>query len=260
MISENLLFGTFNLEALLHSKGNLLINEIEHMKKTVLRCIEGLIVEDPQFLRYLERLSSIWMGRSRTMVGIATFDSTIHFYNLKRALQQGKGLTSSKSFSSSPRLSIQRLHLCLLYPPLSLGFRGLRGHKCSYCLENWLKVLPSMVTDVIVQLSECRQHLELLLENIPTMFQNNRTAESAFGAAIQVCYSVVEHSEMMQRLSYLGNGEDNDVSAPGEINGEEEEKIKSHENEDWKEREYVWVPFVCIFILQFRLELLHLHG
>lgn len=25
---------------------------------------------------------------SRTMVGIATFDSTIHFYNLKRALQQ----------------------------------------------------------------------------------------------------------------------------------------------------------------------------
>ena len=24
----------------------------------------------------------------RTMVGIATFDSTIHFYNLKRALQQ----------------------------------------------------------------------------------------------------------------------------------------------------------------------------
>lgn len=24
----------------------------------------------------------------RTVVGIATFDSTIHFYNLKRALQQ----------------------------------------------------------------------------------------------------------------------------------------------------------------------------
>ena len=24
----------------------------------------------------------------RTMVGVATFDSTIHFYNLKRALQQ----------------------------------------------------------------------------------------------------------------------------------------------------------------------------
>uniref|UniRef100_A0A2N9GHD5 NB-ARC domain-containing protein n=1 Tax=Fagus sylvatica TaxID=28930 RepID=A0A2N9GHD5_FAGSY len=32
---------------------------------------------------------------------------------------------------------------------------------------------------------ECHQHLELLLESIPSMFQNNRTAESAFGAAVQ---------------------------------------------------------------------------
>lgn len=58
---------------------------------------------------------------------------------------------------------------------------------------------------------------------------------------------------MMQRLSYLGNGEDNDVSAPGEINGEEEEKIKSHENEDWKEREYVWYPLFAS--LSFNLDL-----
>jgi hypothetical protein len=34
---------------------------------------------------------------------------------------------------------------------------------------------------------QCRQHLELLLESIPTMFQENRTAESAFGAATKVC-------------------------------------------------------------------------
>lgn len=33
---------------------------------------------------------------------------------------------------------------------------------------------------------QCRQHLELLLESIPTMFQNNRTADSAFGAAVKV--------------------------------------------------------------------------
>ncbi|KAK8332315.1 hypothetical protein V6Z12_A10G131900 [Gossypium hirsutum] len=31
-----------------------------------------------------------------------------------------------------------------------------------------------------------RQHLELLLENIPTMFQSSTTAESCFGAAIKV--------------------------------------------------------------------------
>lgn len=84
----------------------------------------------------------------RTMVGIATFDSTIHFYNLKRALQQP---------------------LMLIVPDVQ-------------------DVYTPLQTDVIVQLSECRQHLELLLENIPTMFQNNRTAESAFGAAIQAAF------------------------------------------------------------------------
>ncbi|MCD7454105.1 hypothetical protein HAX54_023467 [Datura stramonium] len=53
----------------------------------------------------------------------------------------------------------------------------------SWCSD--LLCLHPLQTDVIVQLSECRQHLELLLESIPTMFQNNRTADSAFGAAVK---------------------------------------------------------------------------
>lgn len=82
----------------------------------------------------------------RTLVGVATFDSTIHFYNLKRALQQP---------------------LMLIVPDVQ-------------------DVYTPLQTDVIVPLSECRQHLELLLESIPNMFQSNRTSESAFGAAIKV--------------------------------------------------------------------------
>ncbi|XWS64658.1 hypothetical protein CRYUN_Cryun05aG0021900 [Craigia yunnanensis] len=78
----------------------------------------------------------------RTMVGIATFDSTIHFYNLKRALQQD------------------------VFIPLE--------------------------TDVVVQLSECRQHIEQLLESIPTMFQDNRTAESALVAAIKAAFLAIK--------------------------------------------------------------------
>ncbi|XVF36919.1 hypothetical protein REPUB_Repub19eG0100500 [Reevesia pubescens] len=81
----------------------------------------------------------------QTLVGIATYDSTIHFYNLKRALQQP---------------------LMLIVPDIQ-------------------DVYTPLQTDVIVQLSECRQHLELLLENIPTMFQSSKTAESCFGAAIK---------------------------------------------------------------------------
>lgn len=84
----------------------------------------------------------------RTMVGIATFDSTIHFYNLKRALQQP---------------------LMLIVPDIQ-------------------DVYTPLQTDVIVPLSECRQHLEQLLESIPSMFQNSRTAESAFGAAIKAVF------------------------------------------------------------------------
>ncbi|OAY42146.1 protein transport protein Sec24-like At4g32640 [Manihot esculenta] len=84
----------------------------------------------------------------RTMVGVATFDSTIHFYNLKRALQQP---------------------LMLIVPDIQ-------------------DVYTPLQTDVIVPLSECRQHLELLLESIPSMFQNSRTAESAFGAATKAVF------------------------------------------------------------------------
>ncbi|XP_021730205.1 protein transport protein Sec24-like At4g32640 [Chenopodium quinoa] len=90
----------------------------------------------------------------RTMVGIATFDSTIHFYNLKRALQQP---------------------LMLIVPDVH-------------------DVYTPLETDIIVQLSECRQHLELLLESIPTMFQSNMIADSAFGAAVKAAYMAMKSS------------------------------------------------------------------
>ncbi|XVE89833.1 hypothetical protein DITRI_Ditri20bG0026500 [Diplodiscus trichospermus] len=88
----------------------------------------------------------------RTMVGIATFDSTIHFYNLKRALQQP---------------------LMLIVPDVQ-------------------DVYIPLETDVVVQLSECRQHIAQLLESIPTMFLDNRTAESAFVAAIKAAFLAIK--------------------------------------------------------------------
>nr|CAD1831563.1 unnamed protein product [Ananas comosus var. bracteatus] len=77
----------------------------------------------------------------QTMVGIATFDSTIHFYNLKRASQQP---------------------LMLIVPDVQ-------------------DVYTPLQTDLIVPLTECRQNLEQLLESIPNMFESNKVAESAFG-------------------------------------------------------------------------------
>ncbi|KAG1331481.1 Protein transport protein Sec24-like [Cocos nucifera] len=84
----------------------------------------------------------------RTMVGIATFNSSIHFYNLKRASQQP---------------------LMLIVPDIQ-------------------DVYTPLHTDLIVQLTECRQNLEQLLDSIPNMFENNRVAESAFGAALKAAF------------------------------------------------------------------------
>ncbi|WVZ51990.1 hypothetical protein U9M48_003086 [Paspalum notatum var. saurae] len=80
-----------------------------------------------------------------TMVGIATFDSAVHFYSLKRAQQQP---------------------LMLIVPDVQ-------------------DVYTPLQTDLILPVSECQENLEQLLESIPTMFENNRVADSAFGAAMK---------------------------------------------------------------------------
>ncbi|GBG78109.1 hypothetical protein CBR_g26046 [Chara braunii] len=85
---------------------------------------------------------------SRTMVGIATFDSTIHFYNLNPSLSQ-------------PAM--------LVVPDVD-------------------DVYTPQPSDLIVPLHKSRDHIVALLESIPSIFQNTRIAESAFGAAVQGAY------------------------------------------------------------------------
>ncbi|KAB2074594.1 hypothetical protein ES319_A07G162200v1 [Gossypium barbadense] len=46
-------------------------------------------------------------------------------------------------------------------------------------------LLKQMLSSSFLRI-QCHQHLEVLLENIPTMFQSSTTAESCFGAAIKV--------------------------------------------------------------------------
>lgn len=84
----------------------------------------------------------------RTMVGIATFDSTIHFYSLKRTQQQP---------------------LMLIVPDIQ-------------------DVYTPLQMDLILPVSECRDSLDQLLESIPSMFENNRVADSAFGAAMKASF------------------------------------------------------------------------
>lgn len=72
-----------------------------------------------------------------------------------------------------------------------------------------LELIPN-VFHIIVML-QCRDHLNFLLESIPSMFESNKTADSAFGAGMKVliflCLIVHlyprKHSVSKGRRSYL---------------------------------------------------------
>ncbi|KAL3030245.1 hypothetical protein AAZX31_03G209100 [Glycine max] len=90
-------------------------------------------------------------GFPRTQIGFATFDSTIHFYNMKSSLTQPQMLVVSD-------------------------------------LDDIFIPLPD---DLLVNLSESRNVVETFLDSLPTMFQDNVNLESAFGPALKAAFMVM---------------------------------------------------------------------
>ncbi|KAK4282694.1 hypothetical protein QN277_014040 [Acacia crassicarpa] len=91
------------------------------------------------------------LGSTRTQIGFATFDSTIHFYNMKSSLTQPQMLVVSD-------------------------------------LDDIFVPLPD---DLLVNLSESRSVVETFLDSLPSMFQNNANVESAFGPALKAAFMVM---------------------------------------------------------------------
>lgn len=90
-------------------------------------------------------------GYPRTQIAFATFDSTIHFYNMKSTLAQPQMLVVSD-------------------------------------LDDIFIPLPD---DLLVNLSESRSVVEAFLDSLPTMFQDNVNLESAFGPALKAAFMVM---------------------------------------------------------------------
>ncbi|ESW35293.1 hypothetical protein PHAVU_001G223000 [Phaseolus vulgaris] len=90
-------------------------------------------------------------GFPRTQIGFATFDSTIHFYNMKSSLTQPQMLVVSD-------------------------------------LDDIFIPLPD---DLLVNLSESRSVVDTFLDSLPTMFQDNVNLESAFGPALKAAFMVM---------------------------------------------------------------------
>ncbi|KAI3460913.1 hypothetical protein Pfo_017576 [Paulownia fortunei] len=90
-------------------------------------------------------------GSTRTQIGFITYDSTIHFYNLKSSLMQPQMMVVSD-------------------------------------LDDVFVPLPD---DLLVNLSESRNVVEAFLDSLPSMFQDNMNVESAFGPALKAAFTVM---------------------------------------------------------------------
>ncbi|KAL2928313.1 hypothetical protein RDABS01_011690 [Bienertia sinuspersici] len=90
-------------------------------------------------------------GYPRTQIGFITFDSTIHFYNMKSTLTQPQMMVVSD-------------------------------------VDDIFIPLPD---DLLVNLSESRNVAESFLDSLPTMFQDTMNVESAFGPALKAAFMVM---------------------------------------------------------------------
>ncbi|PIN18446.1 Vesicle coat complex COPII, subunit SEC24/subunit SFB2 [Handroanthus impetiginosus] len=90
-------------------------------------------------------------GSPRTQIGFITYDSTIHFYNMKSSLVQPQMMVVSD-------------------------------------LDDIFVPLPD---DLLVNLSESRSVVEAFLDSLPSMFQGNMNVESAFGPALKAAFMVM---------------------------------------------------------------------
>eukprot|EP00898_Chlorokybus_atmophyticus_P000326 jgi/Chlat1/1294/Chrsp118S01733 len=88
----------------------------------------------------------------RSLVGVATYDTSVHFYNLKPTLSQAQ---------------------MLVVPDIN----------DMYC------PIPKFL---VVPLGECKELIQRLCEGIPAMFASTRIGESAMGAAIQGALCVLK--------------------------------------------------------------------
>ncbi|CAN8269955.1 unnamed protein product [Cochlearia groenlandica] len=90
-------------------------------------------------------------GYPRTQIGFITYDSTLHFYNMKSSLSQPQMMVVSD-------------------------------------LDDIFLPLPD---ELLVNLSESRNVVEAFLDSLPLMFQDNVNVESAFGPALRAAFMVM---------------------------------------------------------------------
>lgn len=129
-------------------------------------------------------------GGERTQIGFITFDSAVHFYNLKASLASAQMLVVSD--------------ITDLFLPIP--------------------------DELLVNLSDSRSVVEALLDSLPEMFSNTRNVESAMGPAVEAAYKVMRHIGgkmvvMQSSLPSLGAGRLRHRENPKMLGGELEHTL-----------------------------------
>eukprot|EP00560_Eucampia_antarctica_P006658 CAMPEP_0197830018 /NCGR_PEP_ID=MMETSP1437-20131217/6598_1 /TAXON_ID=49252 ORGANISM="Eucampia antarctica, Strain CCMP1452" /NCGR_SAMPLE_ID=MMETSP1437 /ASSEMBLY_ACC=CAM_ASM_001096 /LENGTH=1090 /DNA_ID=CAMNT_0043432107 /DNA_START=1 /DNA_END=3273 /DNA_ORIENTATION=+ len=92
-------------------------------------------------------------GGSRTQIGFITFDTSVHYYSFRRE-------------SKTPHMLV---------------------------VSDLKELFVPAPDDLLVRLSETREAVETFLENLPTMFEDNRATASCLGPALKAAFTVTKH-------------------------------------------------------------------
>lgn len=120
-------------------------------------------------------------GFPRTQIGFATFDSTIHFYNMKVCFIIS---ITTINVSLHPCQFILII-LCVMHLQSSLTQPQM------LVVSDLDDIFIPLPDDLLVNLSESRSVVETFLDSLPTMFQDNVNLESAFGPALKAAFMVM---------------------------------------------------------------------
>ena len=141
------------------------------------------------------------MAYPRVQVGFITFDSSIHFYNLKSSLTAPQMLVVSDT---------QEI------------------------------IIPNVTDDLLVPLEDSRAVIETLLESLPTMFGNSQIHSSCTGPALQAAKRVISHLGgklvlLQSSLPSQGEGTLKPRENPRLMGTDKEHVLLSPENQWYKE-------------------------
>lgn len=137
----------------------------------------------------------------RTEVGIITFDSAVHFYNMDPKLQQ-------------PQV--------LVMPNLQELFLPVPHH-------------------LMVPLAESRHLFDTLLQSLPNMYAGTRNTDTALGAALSCAHRIMQHvggrmSVFQASLPSLGEGKLKHRENPKMLGTEQEKALLAPADEGYKKR------------------------